>query len=248
MDNRRIAHELFSVAKVLLAFEFNTKDELHKYLKEHPDADKGNHWVKKQGPKGKKKDLKQKIKKVIRDDPKVKEKLEGVVQGHQTKTPEFKKWFGDSKAVDESGKPLVVFHGTDKNFTKFDPDQTGTRNVPHKAGTAFYFTSDESVAKDYAKGWTDSKDAIVMSVYLQMKNPLEVDLEGKDDFSLKGYIEQAKSEGFDGVIAKNTDDGGVDGKLVDQYIVFDPKQIKSATGNDGTFDAGNPDIRKSEGS
>jgi hypothetical protein len=29
----------------------------------------------------------------------------------QTETPEFKKWFGDSKVVDESGKPLIVYHG-----------------------------------------------------------------------------------------------------------------------------------------
>jgi hypothetical protein len=29
-----------------------------------------------------------------------------------TDTPAFKKWFGDSKVVDEAGKPLVVYHGT----------------------------------------------------------------------------------------------------------------------------------------
>ena len=27
----------------------------------------------------------------------------------QADTPEFKKWFGDSKVVDENGGPLVVF-------------------------------------------------------------------------------------------------------------------------------------------
>ena len=30
---------------------------------------------------------------------------------HVTDTPEFKKWFGDSKVVDDNGKPLVVYHG-----------------------------------------------------------------------------------------------------------------------------------------
>lgn len=28
-----------------------------------------------------------------------------------TDTPEFKKWFGDSKVVDKAGQPLVVHHG-----------------------------------------------------------------------------------------------------------------------------------------
>jgi GNAT superfamily N-acetyltransferase len=30
----------------------------------------------------------------------------------KTETPEFKKWFGDSKIVDKEGNPLVVYHGT----------------------------------------------------------------------------------------------------------------------------------------
>lgn len=34
-------------------------------------------------------------------------------QRRQTETPEFRAWFGDSKVVDESGAPLVVYHGTE---------------------------------------------------------------------------------------------------------------------------------------
>jgi hypothetical protein len=30
----------------------------------------------------------------------------------QTQTPEFKKWFGDSKVVDKEGQPLEVIHET----------------------------------------------------------------------------------------------------------------------------------------
>src|SRR5690606_9688220 len=45
-------------------------------------------------------------------------------------------------------------------------------------------------------------------------------------------------DGFDGVIS-NFGDGNL------EYIAFRPEQIKSATGNRGTFDAGNPDIRYS---
>lgn len=41
----------------------------------------------------------------------------------------FKNWFGDwindpenaSKVVDENGEPLVVYHGTEAEFTEFEP-------------------------------------------------------------------------------------------------------------------------------
>lgn len=33
-------------------------------------------------------------------------------QVDQTETPEFKRWFGDSKVVDANGKPLVVYHSS----------------------------------------------------------------------------------------------------------------------------------------
>ena len=33
---------------------------------------------------------------------------------------ELKKWFGNSKVVDENGKPMVVYHATTENFSLFD--------------------------------------------------------------------------------------------------------------------------------
>lgn len=40
----------------------------------------------------------------------------------QTDTPQFKKFFGDSKVVNDDGSPKVVYHGTDKkDFSIFDP-------------------------------------------------------------------------------------------------------------------------------
>ena len=45
--------------------------------------------------------------------------------------------------------------------------------------------------------------------------------------------------GFDGVILKNSPKG------FDEYLVYKPNQVKSATGNAGTYDPNNPDIRYS---
>lgn len=39
-------HVVLSFMRNMVAFEFNTKEELKKYLDEHPDADRSLHWVK----------------------------------------------------------------------------------------------------------------------------------------------------------------------------------------------------------
>lgn len=47
---------------------------------------------------------------------------EQVPTGRQTDTPAFKRWFGDSKVVNEDGSPKVVYHGTDSpDFNIFNP-------------------------------------------------------------------------------------------------------------------------------
>jgi hypothetical protein len=55
----------------------------------------------------------------------------------KTNTPQFKKWFGDSKVVDENGQPKVVYHGTDKNdFDIFDPASWFTENTTEASAYA----------------------------------------------------------------------------------------------------------------
>jgi Large polyvalent protein associated domain 38/Large polyvalent protein-associated domain 5/ADP-Ribosyltransferase in polyvalent proteins/Large polyvalent protein-associated domain 1 len=146
----------------------------------------------------------------------------------QTDTPAFKKWFGDSKVVDADGKPLVVYHGSRslKDFSIFKIGKKGA-----------YFTDSLEAAESYGE---------VKAVYLDMKNPLEIDLVGESDmdngFNIEREARYANSEGFDGLIIRNSFDGE---STMDQYIVFKPNQIKSAIGNNGDFDGNNNDIRYS---
>ncbi len=49
MDRIKIAMELVKLARELVSKEFATKEQLNKYLKEHPDADKSMHTVKSPG-------------------------------------------------------------------------------------------------------------------------------------------------------------------------------------------------------
>lgn len=80
----------------------------------------------------------------------------------------------------------------------------------------------------------------VMDVYLSIQNPLVHDFKGRGrDISYSQLISQAISEGRDGVILKNTYDGG--NHLTDVYVVFEPEQIKSIE-NDGTFNKLDPNI------
>ena len=64
-----------------------------------------------------------------------------------TDTPAFRKWFGDSKVVNDDGTPKVMYHGTNANesFTVFDT-YGGKFGL---FGIGSYFTDDRSVAESY---------------------------------------------------------------------------------------------------
>lgn len=62
----------------------------------------------------------------------------------------FYKWFGDSKVVDEQGRPLVVYHGTNKEFEVFSKGLLGKTTQAESAKKGFFFTDDTEVADSYA--------------------------------------------------------------------------------------------------
>nr|MDA3807701.1 hypothetical protein [Thiomicrorhabdus sp.] len=146
----------------------------------------------------------------------------------QTDTPEFKKWFKDSQIVAKDGKPLVVYHGTDADFNVF----ASTNPNLTVGGKLSYFTTSTDIAEQYS-----GKEGSIMPVYLSIKNPKRLDYKGNGWFNIGTDAETAKKEGYDGLIVNN-----VAGHGDTEYIAFSPTQIKSATGNVGTFDVKNPDI------
>jgi hypothetical protein len=67
----------------------------------------------------------------------------------QINDPDFTRWFGDSKVVDESGKPIILFHGTQHGgFSRFDPKKSDPDAL---YGRGFYFTQDPEIASQYAR-------------------------------------------------------------------------------------------------
>ena len=139
-------------------------------------------------------------------------------------TPAFKSWFGDSKVVDENGEPMVVYHGTNADFDAFEPSTDGL------LGKGVYLTPYESESEGYGKR--------IIPVYVSIKNPFII--KGRKDMPsvTKGFSESLIKKGHDGIITE--DDSGVN-----TIVAFTSEQIKSATGNRGTFDPNDPRINYS---
>ena len=158
-----------------------------------------------------------------------------------TDSPYFKKWFGKSKVVDENGEPLVVYHGTPEGgFSEFDLSKSGKSGDPGLRGEGFYFADSKYLAeryKDAPRNTKQEQEGQVYEVYLNIKNPYDAKANPlKVNFSKpKQSTKTLKDKGFDGVIFKY-------GTGAKEIVAFSPEQIKSATGNRGTFDAGERNI------
>jgi hypothetical protein len=185
-------------------------------------------------------------------------------------TPEFKRFFDGSKAINDDGSPRLMFHGTVETpgeggnvFSTFNLSDDG------KLGSGVYTTS----VPVYAETFGFSQPAL-MPLYLSAKNPYNIDLgdfptrmkggnlvltdeafnaletqmkeaatklSGKRLMDLEGSQVRKMFEkaGYDSIIAKDSY-----GNII-EALAFKPEQVKSATGNIGTYDPTNPDIRLS---
>ncbi len=215
----------------------------------------------------------------------------------QTKTPAFKKWFGDSKVAVSEGVPQVVYHGTPYEFTEFEGYTSadhfgfhfGTGPAAYEAaqkkgglsidvevednkdGTWSVWKENEWISdhktKDEAQKEANKipKERPLMATYLNIENPIEMpDLGVWKWMNVARYLWDNKyitkrdyekafnssnqeravadimlKKGYDGIKYTNTeeDPGSV------SWIALNPTQIKSATGNLGTFDPTKADIR-----
>lgn len=86
------------------------------------------------------------------------------------RSAEFLKWFGNSKAVDAQGKPLMLFHGTEADIYEFEMGGKGKTS-----DTGAFFTNSVDVAQTYA-----GEHGCVMPVYLSLKKPVIIDCKGKN--------------------------------------------------------------------
>jgi hypothetical protein len=161
----------------------------------------------------------------------------------------------------------VLYHGTKNDITEFNPKAKAATQGGQKVKRtgAMFFTDNPELASqytgtakspmtgqyyDYPMG--SNTGGNMMPVHLGMKNPLVYDAEGKMYHQVEDVIKQARKLGHDSVLMKNVVDasgagGSLQTTLHNAHIVFDPTQIKSAIGNQGTFDTTMKDITKAEG-
>lgn len=156
----------------------------------------------------------------------------------------FWKWFGNSKVVDSSGRPLVVYHGTDADFDYFDDKFKGVRTDHEPEDVGFHFSTDPEYADAYSYS-SESENFLVYLKYfgeepkatkMHSSNIIPVYVRIENPEYLKSHehvnrvtIEKAKANGKDGIISD-----WVRGEK--EIVVFSPEQIKSAIGNTGKFD------------
>ena len=165
------------------------------------------------------------------------------MQHAQVRTPAFKKWFGDwendpenaSKAVDENGEPVVVYHGTEASFNAFKRSKLN----PSIKGIGFDVTSDIN----QASGFSVSDGANILPLFANIRTPKKVfhavpfNKANEKEFGAQGtskLLDSLKANGYDGIAYSKG-----------HYTALDPNQLKSAIGNTGAFSTENDDIRYS---
>lgn len=196
--------------------------------------------------------------------------------GQMVESPAFKRWFGNSAVVEprqssrEPARPRVMYHGTSRDFSSFDPNQIGTGSTVfgsydvNRAGFFFSPTPDE--AAGYATQHGDA-GASIMPVYLSIQKPLDLDRLSVDDWRRlenvglnpasmermnawelfdgeqgRDFVDSLKRAGYDGAVFSEM--RHTDGQTGETWVAFDQGQIKSATGNRGSFDPADPDITR----
>ena len=174
----------------------------------------------------------------------------------QTQTPEFKRWFGDSKAVDADGKPLVIYRGINQSS---DP---ALNAEPGKDYAAFGSDSPQ-LASTYANpDVTFGGNGSVMPLYIKANKltefPVRTDSYGYRTFDKFEFDRRAKLLAPGEVlVARQVIDIGPRARLdldpekkytyySDVYAWNKGTSVKSAIGNRGTFNEDDPRIDFSE--
>ncbi len=156
--------------------------------------------------------------------------------------------------TDEAGRPLVFYHGTNADVQAFDPDHRGKWDSGWLGKAAVYLTNDSDLAAMYAdmkavsmlnSGRGVGAGQIVMPLYTRAKNP--VWLTAKDKARIKQWGAKKVAAWTNARLAEGYDSAAVDwGDGGYEVAVFRAEDVKSASGNVGTFSGRDPRISFSE--
>lgn len=157
----------------------------------------------------------------------------------------------ETKILDESGNPKMLFHGTNKAYENYSESELGTKTGNPTSLLGFFFSGSPKEASRYTTDW-GKEGGNVRPVYLDIKNPKRLTYKEVNDISMASFDEslpvnawktkegqaaieaageRAKKMAVD--FKENLIKEGYDGAVVriggqDEYIAFYPEQIKSA--------------------
>ena len=200
------------------------------------------------------------------------QQITGAKQGQQN----FWKWFKGSHAADKSGKPIRLYHSTNSDISSFKTHLPSSNNygilgdVPVTRAATF-LTPDTKFSQEYLR---EGHGQNVMPVHAALKKPFDLrqgltdkqwheletagvntravhnampwELFDNDENNQNHFVDTLKKLGYDSAVFHEDSPGGIRGSQT-TYAAFHPHQIKSAIGNRGTYDPGNPDITKAKG-
>lgn len=181
----------------------------------------------------------------------------------------FGDWENDpknaSKVVDKNGEPLVVYHGGSN--TKIFNTKGGAFGAGIKKGDiGTYFSTSEQDAKRYEEiyNFKSGEKWITLSELEKSGEMSEEDIKALDEAweierpNTRAFFLNIKNPKVTNYIGNNldgydkkdsnvneTNDGQhiiVTGRYIEEYVAFNPNQIKSATDNVGTFSRTNDRI------
>lgn len=166
----------------------------------------------------------------------------------RTLTKAKQEYFKNSKALDNEGRLLTLYHQTGANFTVFNSDNEIAGKNDSELPTGFYLKTNSN---DIGVGGN-----IQMEVYANITNPII--FENRMDAvmfwkrNIKGYeeaynqiknIDKEYQKKFNDAWEKSKEEykkTGNNGRTVTSYIAFNPNQIKNVTNENPTDE---PDIR-----
>jgi len=169
--------------------------------------------------------------------------------------------------------PHVAYHGTTNDFSKFNPLKSNAQLK--RQAKAIFVSPDPELANKFAMPQFEEEGDVpnIMPVHVSAKNPFDYEnphhvarviydlSRDKDLLDMEGphVIDNYKKQISEGdwstiedpwvqtQIKKRHDGFFAKGNGVKFLGVYNPKQIKSATGNNGHFDPTNSDITKADG-
>lgn len=186
----------------------------------------------------------------------------------------FWSWFGTSEATDDRGRPLLMYHSTNGDIARFEVGRKSTNNYGflgdvEVSRSGVFMTPSKFFSQEYLR---EGSGQNVMPVYASIKNPLDLrsglsfedervleeagvnaryvinvqnywELFDNEDDGSNAFVDGLRRAGYDGAIFREDSPSGASAGGA-TYVAFSPNQVKSATGNRGTYD-GSDDIRQS---